>query len=528
MKRLITAALLLAASSAAGLTMAQEATLPEKLDGFFRLTNSAFDDALTIKGRYDICGTVPDPANAGSVFEISTTEMWNFALEIAKYQTMLEQGLITEEEYTQIFMSLMNQSWKSGFYPLTKFRSQGVDYIGMIDKLPDYADSAIEYFLNNDIQKLYTDYREQLTLLCVFAADIINPTNLETEETFRQWAENYLTKWRSATDFTLFLHPVYDIPDDTSSPSVPTGEYYLEFKTPPYVGNMEKAQKYINGILTNNDPTADVDTLNLWGSAKHYILQEIARDYPEGSKAYDFVHNLLGDTNMNQLYVIGESEEGGIQLQPLPDAFNTQGIILTDEDVARCTWKFDVVDDSQPFAVRPDSGITDGEGNFYTTLCTDFAYRMLSSDTKAFYATSVDTSTGVPELTAVAGDVVPAATPVVIKSTSSDVSANRLLPIQDETAAPIDGNALYGTCLAFENDGHLMSLGSKEGTPAFIIYHPEVPANSAYAYSETGSISTPATDSLNNGRIYDILGREVKDAGAKGIYIINGKKTVRF
>ena len=227
MKRLITAALLLAASTPAALTMAQEATLPEKLDGFYRLTNSAFDDALTIKGRYDICGTVPDPANAGSVFEISTTEMWNFALEIAKYQTMLEQGLITEEEYTQIFTSLMAQSWKSGFYPLAKFRSQGVDYVGMIDKLPEYADSAIEYFLNNDIQKLYTEYRQQLTLLCVFASDIITPVDLETEEAFRQWAESYLTKWRSATEFTLFLHPVYDIPDDTSSPSVPTGEYYL-------------------------------------------------------------------------------------------------------------------------------------------------------------------------------------------------------------------------------------------------------------------------------------------------------------
>ncbi len=527
MKRLITAALLLAASTPAALTMAQEATLPEKLDGFYRLTNSAFDDALTIKGRYDICGTVPDPANAGSVFEISTTEMWNFALEIAKYQTMLEQGLITEEEYTQIFTSLMAQSWKSGFYPLAKFRSQGVDYVGMIDKLPEYADSAIEYFLNNDIQKLYTEYRQQLTLLCVFASDIITPVDLETEEAFRQWAESYLTKWRSATEFTLFLHPVYDIPDDTSSPSVPTGEYYLEFKTPPYVGNMEKAQKYINNILTNNDPTADVDTLNLWGSAKHYILQEIARDYPEGTKAYDFVHDLLGDTNMNQLYIIGESEEGGLQLQPLPDAFNTQGIVVTEEDIARCTWKFDAVDDSEPLALRPDAGITDGEGNFYSTMCTDFAYRILSAETKAFYATSVNAATGIPELTAIAGDVVPANTPVVIRSSSSDMTSNRLLPIQDETA-PIEGNALQGTFLSFGNDGHLMSLGSNAGTPAFTGYHPEVPANSAYIYSETGAVSSLATDNLNNDRIYDILGREVRDTRTKGIYIINGKKTVRF
>ena len=42
----------------------------------------------------------------------------------------------------------------------------------------------------------------------------------------------------------------------------------------------------------------------------------------------------------------------------------------------------------------------------------------------------------------------------------------------------------------------------------------------------TTAIDGISADKANNGRIYDITGRQVKNAG-KGLYIINGKKVVK-
>ncbi len=125
MRKIFTTLFLTAASF--GLTAsAQE--LPEKIDGFYRMTNSAFQEALTARHQYDLGATLPNPTNAGSVFRVETAKMYSFADEMTKLEEQLQAGEITEEQYFALFMNLMNiTSWKSGFFPVAKFEAQGFD-----------------------------------------------------------------------------------------------------------------------------------------------------------------------------------------------------------------------------------------------------------------------------------------------------------------------------------------------------------------------------------------------------------------
>lgn len=510
--------------------------VPESLGSYYRLTNAAFNEAMTVRGHYDFKATVPSPANAGSIFEVKTGKMASLADEMNKLEQLLNSGAITQEEYMRLFMQLLSSgnTWFYGCYPLEKFSSQGVDYAAMISKLPDYADLAIEYFINNDAASIYTEHRNELTLLCVFASEIINPSNLESEATFKKWCENYLTAWRNNTIFQIYMQPVFqgpDDPEDTETASVFTGNYYFRFHTPPYVGNMQKAQAYINNIITDNGNVATADTLDLWGSAKHYIMQEIARDYPEGTPAYKFVYNLFHNTMMDVDYLVAESEDGGLMFQPLPGTFagfegyEGPDITITADDIARCTWKLEKVDANSPFALQPEPLMTDGKGNYYSTLYTAFPYQ-LSTGMTAYYASAVDYY-GVPTLVEIPGGKVAAETPVIIKSTSSKMADNKILPLL-EGGESANGNALKGVLFSQPNNGTMVTLGQNNDNPLFNTYHATFPANTAYYDGSLAGIGGIQSDGNADAKVYDMMGREVKDPNAKGIFIINGKKTVRF
>lgn len=522
MKKTFTTALL--AAFALALPAAAQSQLPEALDGFYRLTNPGFQEALTAKAPYELGGTIPSVSNAGSVFKIKTGEMWNFAVEMGKLQAMLEAGEITQAEYTQMFMNLMNvNSWKGGFFPLTELTVQGEDLIQLANKLPDYADAAIEYFLNNDAANIYKEKRSTLTMLCVFASDIITPANLETEATFLSWCEKYLTRCRQVADFGIYLHPIYTSPQDETTASEFTGSYYIEFKTPPYVGSMEKAQIYINNMESDNGQNPDAEKMDIWASAKSYIMDEMAHDYPVDSPEYKLVEQILGPTQMNTLYIIGEGEDGGLSLLMLPDAFNTQEVTITADDLARCTWDFDQLTEENPFAVIPEKSITDSEGRFYTGFNSPFPFRLLSPGMEAYYATSVDAATGVPTLVKITGDIVPAETPVIISGTGTEAADNKVMPL-DEASVTVEGNVLKGVIFS-EPNGRFGMLGASSEGPVFNSAPDIIPANSIYYDGELTGVTAIGADNAEL-KIYDLLGREVKNP-AKGIYIVNGNKMVR-
>ena len=502
----------------------EEPEAPAKISGYFRLNNPAFGDALQVNNRYNItCGTMT-ANNAGNVIQLETDEVWSFAVAMDKLNARLEAGEITEEQYSALFQQAMVvDSWKGGFYPVTSFRSQGVEYTTMIKKLADYCDDAIEAYLNDEIPTIYEKYRNKLPLLCIFASDVINPTNLETVDTFRAWAENYLTRWRSVADFNLYLQPVLDIPEGESGVPVPTGQYYMVFKTPVWVGSMKKAQEYINNMVI--DDVEMEEKLDLWGDSKVRILRAVAKDYPVGSPAYKFLDDLLGKAEADMIYFLGEAEDGSLYIQPLPDTFGTNGVVVTADDLARCTWRFNKVDEEMPFAVKPVLKAGDA---YYTTLCTDFPYEIKSAGAKAYFVENVATDgtfAETQELTKV-----PAGTPVVIKSLSADMKDNVIVPLAEDVT-PIEGSALEGTYFACENSGQMKSLRLLDDSKAsFTLLPGKVAANSAYYTGEVeGAVDAiqKVLSNTSNGNVYNLNGQRVQRIGTKGVYVVNGKKVIR-
>lgn len=501
-------------------------TQPQKVSGYYRLTNPGFGDGLSVNNRYDVSTSQLTANNAGNIIQIETGELWSFAQEVEKLNKMIDAGLIDSVEYTNMFTQSMTvDAWKGGYYPVTSFRCQGVDYVPMIKKLADYADDAIEAYLNDEIPSIYEKYRNKLTLLCIFASDVINPSNLETVDTFRAWAENYLTRWRGIADFNMYLHAVYSDPVDETTMLVPTGEYYITFKTPCWIGNMQKAQTYINNMVYDDGSEVYNDKMDLWADSKVRMLRAIAKDYPEGSAAYNFLHQLLGTSEINMQYIVGETEEGGLYIQPLPDTFGTNGVVVTADDIAKCTWMFNKVNDDMPFAVQPNQNLKDAEGNYYTTLCTDFAYEVKSAGVKAYYATEVN-KTGEATLVEIEGGKVPAQTPVVIKSLSADMKENILLPVVDDIA-PISGNVLEGTLFASADAAGKNAFCMVAGKPAFGQALSELSANSAFYTGEVDAISQLHFSTTSTDKMYNLQGQSVDRLSKKGIYVVNGKKVVR-
>ncbi len=89
------------------------------------------------------------------------------------------------------------------------------------------------------------------------------------------------------------------------------------------------------------------------------------------------------------------------------------------------------------FAVKPE---VSGGSKYYTTCFTDFAYQ-LSSGMRAYYVSGLDAQNRAT-LKEIYGKV-PAETPVVLECSSQEVSANKLLPL-NETVSAVQGNQLVG------------------------------------------------------------------------------------
>jgi len=253
-------------------------------------------------------------------------------------------------------------------------------------------------------------------------------------------------------------------------------------------------------------------------------------------------------------------------------------------------WKIKKIDnENEFFGINPNISIQVGQNEYkyYTTLFTSFAYQ-LSDGMKAYYIDQHIYDTNhvkepIAELKEIPDGKVPAATPVIIKCSSSNVADNKVTLLA-ETLSPITGNELKGRVfcfipteyedqsmknalefnqstmrvigfvdgeLAFVNDANtsygnnlaLNNNNNKKYIPANKVY---LPINSSDAaatangiklllpeeYAVATSISKVVSEdkSVKEG-IYTLTGVKVKEDNntnnlPSGIYIINGKKQV--
>lgn len=89
-------------------------------------------------------------------------------------------------------------------------------------------------------------------------------------------------------------------------------------------------------------------------------------------------------------------------------------------------WVFNPINTTNEYiAVRPD--IKTADGHYFGTIYAGFSFRLASEGMAAFYVSNAG-GTGVT-LNQIAGDVVPACTPVVIRCNSADIRDNKIEPV---------------------------------------------------------------------------------------------------
>jgi hypothetical protein len=308
------------------------------------------------------------------------------------------------------------------------------------------------------------------------------------------------------------------------------------FKTPPAVTNgrsMKDIQSWVNGIRIQNGK----DTVDFWNYCKERVMDEVVKDYPEGTEGYSFIRKAVDNLGANIPLYLAEDEEGQLTLIGIP-VISMDGIVVYDERVI--TWIVEPVDEKNPVFIAPDGQLKDGEGNYYKPLFTDFPYKTTSSGTEVFYVNGIEN--GKAQLAKIEGTV-PANTAVLIRTKNEKAEGNIIVPV-DEVIPPLADNLLKGSALPVKSLQQASVLSVSDNSLAFVPGATSLPANSVYmdtpadgsniviaAADPTGIEMTEwrsnsASNSQHSTASYNLNGQRV-DGNYKGIVIRNGKKTVR-
>ncbi len=219
-------------------------------------------------------------------------------------------------------------------------------------------------------------------------------------------------------------------------------------------------------------------------------------------------------------------------------------------------WYIRPVKGNYYFGIKPDFQATmENKDSYYTTMYASFPFN-LGSDMKAYYVTEIkDGYVRVVSL----GNAVPGTAPVIVECASDKPSENKVELDHQNSANPLANNKLKGVyyCNDVTDTDHrnvteykpasMRVLGrAADGRLAFITDRnlKYIPANKAYLTVPTGTPETlyvvteiPAgietvtniiPTSYQRG-VYSLSGQRLGDTTEgmpKGVYIVNGRKTV--
>jgi hypothetical protein len=307
--------------------------------------------------------------------------------------------------------------------------------------------------------------------------------------------------------------------------------------------------------------------------------------YAQGTDVLSFTNGFvvyLANAAVENAYIL-YSRYSGVEAH-LNDAssFREEGAVSTTYNAnypQNEFWYIDPVsqEDEQYFGVTPTVQIG---SDYYQTLYTWFGYTFYSEGMSAWYVKRV-TDDGYAIIAPVEGTQVHGATPVIIRCSGADASANRLTPIYDTEAGPAD-NQLHGVYFCHDQgrlglqiegphrvvttfDPATMRLLGKtaDGRLAFVngtewaknSYDSEknttyylVPANTCYLsvsedtpaelpvlteqeYIDLAVTSVKADAAVDTKGVFTLSGQRLNATGQTdglpaGIYVVNGRKQV--
>lgn len=219
-------------------------------------------------------------------------------------------------------------------------------------------------------------------------------------------------------------------------------------------------------------------------------------------------------------------------------------------------------DDSNYFGFSPNLQVG---SDYYQSFYAEFPFSFYSSGMKAYYVDKISDEKAIAELREVATEVIPGATPIIVKTASANASDNRIL-LQRTVSSPLTDNKLTGVYFCsskdlvasydqilnhenyVRNDPATMRvlavedgvLVLKKSTGKYIprnSFYLKVKAGSPEVYRlllpeayATGISMTTADQRGTSSAVYTVSGQKVSDNGTQhlphGLYIQNGRKIV--
>ena len=502
--------------------------LPPLTAGYYRIVNQAYNDVLNVTDSFQIAPS----ALRGEASTLPSTVMYYDTDGV--YTVPMPEDLSDVNVLLNWLNEISLNSYRSGSYITYKFGGNGISFIDYLNKLKMYVDKAMENFIEGDNLKFIFE-NDQPELIMVMVSDLMTPyaeqANIAVSDiisnldNLKGWFNWYFQQWKPYFDYNIYLKP-----------TTVANNYQIMFKTPPAVTNgrnMKDIQSWVNGVRIQNGK----DTVDFWNYCKERVMDEVVKDYPEGTEGYSFIRKAVDNLGANIPLYLAEDEEGQLTLIGIP-VISMDGIVVYDERVI--TWIVEPVDEKNPVFIAPDGQLKDGEGNYYKPLFTDFPYKTTSSGTEVFYVNGIEN--GKAQLAKIEGTV-PANTAVLIRTENEKAEGNIIVPV-DEVIPPLADNLLKGSALPVKSLQQASVLSVSDNSLAFVPGATSLPANSVYmdtpadgsniviaAADPTGIEMTEwrsnsASNSQHSTASYNLNGQRV-DGNYKGIVIRNGKKTVR-
>ena len=229
--------------------------------------------------------------------------------------------------------------------------------------------------------------------------------------------------------------------------------------------------------------------------------------HSQGTSSYTIVGYLLtlgtmSDGTYTAYATSGITKYLSDQLWGPWDDKNSDGTVVTNSDKTRKWNILPVSLNNYYFGITPD---VTARGNYYKSFYAEFPFTLYSSGMDAYYVSKVDEAKSAVVIKDITGGV-PAATPVIVKCSSMQPSANKI-DVGASTSGSATGNQLKG--VYFCNDvkevtGHrnvtvydpstMRVLGTASGGSLAFVKSSTlqyIPANTAYI-----TVSTSAPDEL--------------------------------
>lgn len=522
MKKILFSVAAMAMTMAPTVVMAQEGTQPDdpKIQtGYFRIINNGYGDVVTVDRKYGLSINATEGSartQPGSIFYYDTNGIYNFADDMEQIKD--EEGNVSLADLMRL---MATTSWKSGSYGTYDLSCQGISLgKGYLENLMKYVNAAADNFDQSEAVKNFYETGPRWYLF-VAMSGLFYPADMETLETFQAAVKRFMQQWKRYFDFGLYMNPVQDMDNC----------FTIHFHSPLDIAKMQDTQDQINNMTDESTGQNLGYNYNFFAAFKQCVIDEAAKELDGDALAY--VKHVLEPIDLNREYYIGENEQGEIYSL----GFTTEAMFGENgewEGVSQdeLIWTIQPVDETNPLLVPMKDGLKDTEGNYYTTMFTDFAYQ-LGEGVEALYISAIED--GQATLTPFVGKV-PANTAVILRSKNAAAVSNVLLPIDEELPA-IEGNLLKGTCLPMQDsEGKYVLTGSYNSQIGNICMGTEgngIAANSCYteqpaviAALDLSGIHEVVSRQTGKTKCFDLQGREAKTV-KKGIYVVNGKKVVK-